>query len=76
MRGLVPVTAVVVRRGLEVLLTGRLTPAGKGTANATEKVIALVAGIMAGGYAKQGAGRGDTGVYGLDAPRDPLPTTP
>ncbi|MEV1291954.1 IS1380 family transposase [Pseudonocardia sp. NPDC049635] len=46
--GLVAVMALAARCGLEVLLAGRLTLAGKGTAQATEKVIALVAGMVAG----------------------------
>ncbi|GAA2567213.1 hypothetical protein GCM10010210_48590 [Pseudonocardia hydrocarbonoxydans] len=46
--GLVPVLALAARCGLEALLAGRLTPRGKGTANAAGKVIALVAGMVAG----------------------------
>ena len=46
--GLVPVLALAARCGLETLLAGRLTLAGTGTANAAGKVIALVAGMVAG----------------------------
>lgn len=46
--GLVPVMALAARCGLETLLAGRLTMAGKGTANAAGKVLALVAGMIAG----------------------------
>ena len=46
--GLVPVLALAARCGLEALLAGRLTPRGKGTANAAGKVIAPVVGMVAG----------------------------
>lgn len=40
--------ALAARCGLETLLAGRLTLTGKGTANAAGKVIALIAGMVAG----------------------------
>ena len=46
--GLVPVMALAARCGLAGLLVETLTPAGKGTANAAAKVLALVAGMVAG----------------------------
>ena len=46
--GLVPVLALAARCGLARLLGERLTLAGTGAANATAKVIALVAGMVAG----------------------------
>lgn len=46
--GLVPVMALAARCGLTELLTRRLTLAGKGAANAAAKVLALVAGMVAG----------------------------
>lgn len=46
--GLVPVLGLAARCGLETLLAGRLTLTGKGTANAAAKVLALVAGMVAG----------------------------
>jgi hypothetical protein len=46
--GLVPVMALADRCGLARLLTERLTIAGKGGANAAAKVLALVAGMVAG----------------------------
>jgi len=46
--GLVPVMALAARCGLETLLGGRLTMAGKGTANAAGKVLALVTGMISG----------------------------
>ena len=46
--GLVPVMALAARCGLEMLLAAGLTVVGKGTANAAGKVLALVAGMVAG----------------------------
>ncbi len=46
--GLVPVMALAARCGLMTLLVGRLTLAGKGTANAAAKVSALIGGMVAG----------------------------
>jgi hypothetical protein len=46
--GLVPVMALAARCGLAGLLVERLTLAGKGTANAAAKVLALVGGMVAG----------------------------
>lgn len=46
--GLVAVMALAARCGLETLLAGRLSMAGKGAANAAGKVVALVAGMIAG----------------------------
>jgi hypothetical protein len=46
--GLVPVLALAARCGLTILLTERLRIAAKGGANATAKVLALVAGMVAG----------------------------
>jgi hypothetical protein len=46
--GLAPVLALAARCGLTTLLTERLQIAAKGGANATTKVLALVAGMVAG----------------------------
>src|SRR3954454_19316643 len=46
--GLVPVMALAARCGLGGLLVERLTLAGKGAANAAVKVLALIAGMVAG----------------------------
>jgi hypothetical protein len=46
--GLVPVMALAHRCGLAELLVGRLTIAAKAGANATAKVLALVAGMVCG----------------------------
>ena len=46
--GLVPVLALADRCGLAQLLTDRLIVAAKGGANATAKILALVAGMIAG----------------------------
>jgi hypothetical protein len=46
--GLVPVIALAQRCGLATLLADRLTIAAKGGANAAAKVLALVAGMVAG----------------------------
>ena len=46
--GLAPVLALAERCGLRGLLDGRLHIAGEGGANATAKVLALVAGMVAG----------------------------
>jgi hypothetical protein len=46
--GLVPVMALAARCGLTELLVEKLTLAGKGTANATAKILALVGGMVAG----------------------------
>jgi Transposase DDE domain group 1 len=46
--GLVPVMALADRCGLTSLLIETLTLAGKGTANAAAKILALIAGMVAG----------------------------
>jgi hypothetical protein len=46
--GLVPVMALAARCGLTELLVDRLTLAGKGTANAAAKILALIGGMVAG----------------------------
>ncbi|MBA2438522.1 MAG: IS1380 family transposase [Acidimicrobiia bacterium] len=46
--GLVPVMALAARCGLAELVTTRLTLAGKGAANPAAKILALVAGMIAG----------------------------
>src|SRR4051794_15238126 len=46
--GLVPVMALAARCGLTELLVETLTLAGKGTANAAAKILALVGGMVAG----------------------------
>ncbi len=46
--GLVPVMALADRCGLTSLLVETLTLAGKGTANAAAKILALIAGMVAG----------------------------
>jgi hypothetical protein len=46
--GLVPVMALADRCGLTSLLVEGLTLAGKGTANAAAKILALIAGMIAG----------------------------
>ena len=46
--GLAAVLALATRCGLPRLLTERLTLAGAGAANAAGKVVALVAGMVAG----------------------------
>jgi len=46
--GLVPVLALATRCGLATLLTERLRIAARGGANATAKILALIAGMIAG----------------------------
>ncbi len=46
--GLVPVMALAARCGLAELIGGRLTLAGKGSANPAAKICALIAGMIAG----------------------------
>jgi hypothetical protein len=46
--GLVPIMALATRCGLRTLLTDTLTLTGKGTANAATKILALIAGMVAG----------------------------
>jgi hypothetical protein len=46
--GLVPVMALPDRCGLGVVITGRLTVSGKGSANPAVKILALIAGMIAG----------------------------
>jgi hypothetical protein len=46
--GLIPVMALASRCGLAGLLVEQLTLAGKGTANAAAKILALVGGMVAG----------------------------
>src|SRR3954451_12971048 len=46
--GLVPVMALAARCGLTELLVDKLTLAGKGTANAAAKILALLSGMVAG----------------------------
>ncbi len=46
--GLVPVMALAARCGLAELITGRVTVSGKGSANPAAKVLALIAGMIAG----------------------------
>ncbi len=46
--GLVPVMALAARCGLAELITTRLTLVGKGSANPAAKILALVAGMIAG----------------------------
>jgi hypothetical protein len=46
--GLVPVMALAVRCGLTALLADTLVMAGKGTANAAAKILAVIGGMVAG----------------------------
>ena len=64
--GLVPLLRLAGRCRLDEA-TGALTLPGDTGANPAAKITSLVAGMAAGGYAKQGAEHGYTHVKGLNA---------